>query len=95
MLDIEEDSRYEASEKTKVVSIGEWTYYQNIHIKGAPAWACYFGKKHYCAIYRIDTDYYRLIVKEGNWLSNDCKVIYDCYVNSFEHAQSLCECYIE
>ena len=33
MLDIEEDSRYEASEKTKVVSIGEWTYYQNIHIK--------------------------------------------------------------
>ena len=95
MLDIEEDSRYEASEKTKVVSIGKWTYYQNIHIKGAPAWACYFGKKHYCVIYGIDTDYYKLIVKEGDWLSNDCKVIKDCCVDSFEHAQSLCEDYMD
>ena len=95
MLDIEEDSRFEASEKTNVVSIGKWTYYQNIHIKGAPAWACYFGKKHYCVIYGIDTDYYKLIVKEGDWLSNDCKVIKDCYVDSFEHAQSLCEDYMD
>ena len=95
MLDIEEDSRYEASEKTNVVSIGKWTYYQNIHIKGAPAWACYFGKEHYCVIYRIDTDYYKLIVKEGDWLSKDCKVIKDCHVNSFEYAQSLCEDYMD
>lgn len=95
MLDIEEDSRYEASEKTNVVSIGKWTYYQNIHIKGAPAWACSFGKEHYCAIYRIDTDYYKLIVKEGDWLSKDCKVVKDCHVNSFEYAQSLCEDYMD
>ena len=95
MLDIEEDKRFEASEETNVVSIGKWTYYQNIHIKGAPAWACYFGKEHYCAIYRIDTDEYRLIIKEGIWFSKDCKVVKDCCVNSFEYAQSLCEEYMD
>ena len=37
MIDIEEDKRFEASEKTNVVNIGMWTYYQNIHMKDAPA----------------------------------------------------------
>lgn len=95
MSDIEDDERFEASEKTNVVTIGEWAYYQNTHMKGAPAWACYFGKEHYCAIYRIDTDEYKLIVKEGDWLSKDCKVVKDCCVNSFEYAQSLCKEYMD
>jgi len=95
MLDIEEDNRFEANEKTNVVTIGKWTYYQNTHMKCAPAWACYFGKEHYCAIYRIDTDKYILIIKEGDWLSKDCKVVKDYYVNSFEYAQSLCEEYMD
>lgn len=95
MLDIEEDKRFEASEETNVVSIGKWTYYQNVHIKGAPAWVCYFGKEHYCAIYRINTGEYRLIIKEGIWFSKDCKVVKDCCVNSFEYAQSLCEEYMD
>lgn len=95
MSDIEEDKRFEASEKTNVVTIGKWVYYQNIHMKDAPAWACFFGKKYYCAIYGINTDEYRLIVKEGDWLSKDCKVIKDCCVSSFEYAQSLCKEYMD
>ena len=93
MIDIEDDERFVASEKTDIVSIGNWTYYQNNHIKGSPAWACYFGEKYYCAIYKIDTNY-RLIIKEGDWLSKDCKVVKDCYVNSFLRALSLCEEYV-
>ena len=50
MIDIEEDPRFEASEKTNVVNIGMWTYYQNVHMKGAPAWACYFGARYCCSI---------------------------------------------
>ena len=94
MIDIEKDSRYEASEKTDIVSIGKWTYYQNVHIKGAPAWACYFGEKYCCTIYEVDTGY-RLIIKERDWLSKDCKVVKDCNVSSFESAQSLCEEYMK
>ena len=94
MIDIEEVSPFEANKKTNVVTIGEWTYYQNTHMRGAPAWACYFGKKHYCAIYEIDKDEYRLIVKEGDYFSKDCKVVKDCYTNSFKNAQSLCEEYM-
>ena len=56
MKEIEEDKRFEANEKTNIVTIGKWTYYQNTHIKSAPAWCCYFGKKYYCAIYEIDTN---------------------------------------
>ena len=95
MIDIEEDPRFEASEKTDIVSIGEWTYYQNTYMKGAPAWACYFGERYYCVIYQIDTDEYRIIVKEGNWLLKDCKVVKDCYASSFKNAQSLCEEYMD
>lgn len=93
MIDIEEDERFAANEKTNIVSIGKWTYYQNVHIKGAPAWAYYFGKWYYCAIYEIDTGY-RLIIKEGDWLSKD-KVVKDYYLSSFESAQSLCEEYMD
>ena len=93
MIDIEEDPRFEASDKTNVVNIGGWTYYQNTHMKGAPAWACYFGVRYYCSIYEIDTKNYRLIVKEGDWLSKDCRVVLDCYLNSFENAQFVCEKY--
>ena len=93
MIDIEEDPRFEASEKTNVVNIGMWTYYQNTHMKGVPAWACYFGERYYCSIYEIDTTKYRLIVKEGDWLSKDCRVVLDYYLNSFENAKFVCEKY--
>ena len=93
MIDIEEDPRFEASEKTNVVSIGEWTYYQNTHMKGAPAWACYFGEKYYCAIYQIDTTKYRLIVKEGDLFSKNCRVVLDYYLKSFDNAKFVCEKY--
>lgn len=93
MIDIEEDPRFEASDKTNVVNIGGWAYYQNTHMKGAPAWACYFGERYYCSIYEIDTNHYRLIVKEGDWLSKNCKVVLDYYLNSFENAKFVCEKY--
>lgn len=67
--------------------------YQNTHMKGAPAWACYFGERYYCSIYEIDTTKYRLIVKEGDWLSKDCRVVLDYYLNSFENAKFVCEKY--
>ena len=71
-----------------------WTYYQNIHMKGAPAWACYFGARYCCSIYEIEIDTkYRLIVKEGDWLSKDCKVILDYYLNSFDDAKFVYEKY--
>lgn len=92
---IEEDERFEANEKTDIVSIGDWTYYQNTYIKGSPAWACHFGKDYCCTIYKIDTDLYKLVVKKGDWLSKDCKVIKDCYLNSFELAQSSCKEYMD
>jgi hypothetical protein len=95
MIDIENDERFVASEKTDIVSIGNWTYYQNNYIKGSPAWACYFGEKYYCAIYKIDTDEYRLIIKEGDWLSKDCEIVKDYLLSSFESAQSLCVGYME
>ena len=75
MLDIEEDSRYEASEKTNVVTIGKWTYYQNTHLKNAPAWACYFGKHYCCTIYNTDLGY-RYVVKEGDNAKNNLEAIY-------------------
>ena len=94
MIDIEEDKRFEASEKTNVVNIGMWTYYQNIHMKDAPAWACYFGARYCCSIYEIEIDTkYRLIVKEEDWLSKDCRVILDYYLNSFDDAKFVCEKY--
>ena len=94
MIDIEEDKRFEASEKTNVVNIGMWIYYQNIHRKDAPAWACYFGARYCCSIYEIEIDIkYRLIVKEGDWLSKDCRVILDYYLNSFDDAKFVCEKY--
>ena len=62
-------------------------------MKGAPAWACYFGERYYCSIYEIDTNNYRLIVKEGDWLSKDCRVVLDYYLNSFENAKFVCEKY--
>lgn len=94
MIDIEEDPRFEANEKTNVVNIGMWTYYQNIHMKDAPAWACYFGVRYCCSIYEIEIDTkYRLIVKEGDWLSKDCRVILDYYLNSFDDAKFVCEKY--
>jgi len=95
MIDIENDERFVASEKTDIVSIGNWTYYQNNYMKGSPAWACYFGEKYYCAIYKIDTDEYRLIIKEGDWFSKNCKVIEDCYVSSFLSAQSICKEFVK
>ena len=94
MLDIEMDKRFEANEKTNVVTIGKWTFYQNTHIINTPAWACHFGKNHFCAIYQIDGAY-RLVIKEGDWLSEDCKVVKDCFVNSFEEAQSICKEYMD
>lgn len=93
MIDIETDSHFASSEKTNVVTIGKWTYYQNTHIKNTPAWARYFGKRHLCTIYFIDGSY-RLIVKEGDWLSKDCKVVKDCFTDSFEEAQSICKEYM-
>ena len=42
MIDIETDKQFEANEKTNVVTIGKWTYYQNTHIINTPAWACHF-----------------------------------------------------
>ena len=83
----------EVSEGANVVNIGGWTYYQNTHMKGAPAWVCYFGVRYYCSIYEIDTNHYRLIVKEGDWLSKDCRVVLDYYLNSFENAKFVCEKY--
>ena len=94
MIDIETDERFASSEKTNIVTIGKWVYYQNTHIKSTPAWARYFGKKHLCTIYHIDGSY-RLIIKKGNWLSEDCKVIADCFIYSFEVAQSLCKRYMD
>lgn len=93
MIDIEEDSHFEANNKTNVVTIGGWTYYQNTHMKGAPAWACYFGERYYYSIYEIDTNYYRLIIKEGDWFSKNCRVVLDYYLNSFENAKFVCEKY--
>ena len=94
MIDIEEDKRFEASEKTNVVNIGMWTYYQNTHIKDSPAWACYFSARYCCSIYEIEIDTkYRLIVKEEDWLSKDCRVILDYYLNSFDDAKFVCEKY--
>lgn len=90
---IENDPRYTASEKTNIVTMGKWTYYQNTHFSGTPAWCCYFGKEYLCSIYEVNGSY-RVIVKKGDWLSVNAKIVSNCCCGTLETAQNYCKQYM-
>ena len=78
-----------ANEKTEIVNIDGWTFYQNTYLQGHPSWAIFFGKKM-ATIYPIDEGF-KCIIKDENWLGKSSKVLCECVKNTLTEAMKFCE----
>ena len=78
-----------ADEKTEIVNIDGWTFFQNIHLYKYPCWAIYFGKKM-ATIYPIDEGF-KCIINDENLIEKSSKVLCDCVKNTLTEAMKFCE----